>query len=421
MFRIGPLITLMLFIAIFTGQQGGLYIMKNRLQELGILCSILMFVLGAWFSLFELDHKVWKRWVIRPLLLVFFIMVTWSVVFWLNFGGNPLFSFFASREFFFILLCPAIYLMWQNGYDIILLRRLIWFVLVALMANYLLFYSTMDLEAAFFSTDPNINSLVTMDDWRGYRLKPPLYGIMLALLMSLMLLYQRISFLYFIGALLTFAVGAYIWNIVQYRSTLASMVLAIILYPVFLQKPNRIPLVLCASFAGLVVLPAAINWALDAFSSTGDSATVRLQSYEIAWQYILKQPFWGAGQASGYSLSYQDLFGPKFFPSDLGIVGVTFKFGVIGIALYLFCHFAILYTLWKTNWMYNGIVGKHEPLLWALFIWMVAQTINLPLNPALAYSRGITTAAMALALCGIYQAMLLSGELLRRKQTLQRF
>jgi len=59
--------------------------------------------------------------------------------------------------------------------------------------------------------------------------------------------------------------------------------------------------------------------------------------------------------------------------------------------------------------------------MWGIFIWICAQTLNLVLNPGLSNAKGITVAAIGLALCGIYQSMLESGELARRKDQLRRF
>lgn len=419
--RLKPLFCLLLFIAIYAGLHGGVYFFKNRVQELGILVTLVMFVLAAWFCLFTLDQKTWKKWVYRPALLALGIMICWALVFSLRYQTNALFSFFASREYFFIFLAPAIYLSWRSGLDVIQIRRIVWFSFFFLMINYLFFYSTMDLEAAFFSPDPYLNTLVTLDDWRGFRLKPPLFAIMVAILMSLMMMFARISKWHTIAAVITFSVGAYIWSIVQFRSTLASMTLAVILYPVLTAHYNRLPLMLAAIPAGIVAIYVLVELVMggQGVSAAGDD--VRAKAFAAAFESIAKQPLWGAGQESAFTISYQQLMGRKFFPDDIGMVGITYQYGFIGIALYLYVHFLILYRTWKTNWQYRQIVGRHEPLVWGLFIWLCAQTFNLLLNPGLSSAKGITVAAIAFAVCGIYQDMLRSGELARRREALRYF
>ena len=398
--------------------------MKNRLQELGILFSLLLFCLGAWWGLFTMKQDVWKRWVYRPTFLAVFIMVTWSVVFGLRFGANPLFSFFASREFFFIFLCPAIYLMWHAGLDIKTLRRVCWAAIFMLMLNYLFFYFTMDLEAAFFSPEPTVSSLVTLDSWRGFRLKPPLYGIMVGILMSIMMIFSGYSKRHTFAAIIVFTTGAYIWSIVQFRSTLATMLLSSLAYYFITAHYNRLPLLWSAIASGLVVVPILVillNSGGKDEVEQGEVDAVRAEAFAAAFESRKERPLWGVGKASAYSITYQDLEFPKFFPDDIGLVGMTYIYGGVGISIYLYFHFMILYRLWSTNWQYKEIVGKHEPLIWGIFIWMCAQTLNLVLNPGLAYGKGITIASIGLALCAIYRHMLHSGRLMREKEQLKYF
>jgi len=105
-----PLMSILLFIALFTGLQGGRYYAGNIAQELGILCSGLLYLVGAFISLFHLERREWNRWVLMPVLLMAFIICLWGLVFAARYGGNPLYNIMASREFFFILLAPGIYL-----------------------------------------------------------------------------------------------------------------------------------------------------------------------------------------------------------------------------------------------------------------------------------------------------------------------
>jgi hypothetical protein len=419
--RLQPILCLLLFVAIYAGLHGGVYFFKNRLQELGIFFTLLMFAAAAWQSLFRLDQAIWKKWVYRPTTLTLGIMIGWALVFSLRYGTNALFSFFASREYFFIFLAPAIYLLWRNGLDVIWIRRIVWFSFFFLMINYLFFYSTLDLEAAFFSGDPYLTTFVTMDDWRGFRLKPPLFAIMVAILMSIMMMFSRISRWHTLAAIITFSIGAYIWSIVQFRSTLASMVLACMLYPFLTAHYNRLPLLISSIPVGIVVIYALVEvlMAGEGISAAGDD--VRAKAIAAAIKSIAQQPLWGAGQESAFTISYQQLMGRKFFPDDIGLVGITYQYGFIGLALYLYVHFLILYRTWKTNWEYRQIVGRHEPLIWGLFMWMCAQTFNLVLNPGLSSAKGITVAAIAFALCGIYQDMLKSGELAQRREALAYF
>ncbi|MDC0175228.1 hypothetical protein OAI54_06545 [Pseudomonadales bacterium] len=134
---IAPIISFLLFIALFAGFQGGRYMMANRLQEVGTLCALLVFVLGAWLALFRITQSEWKAWVYTPCWLVAGVMVVSSVMFGINFGESVLFSLFSAREFLLAFIGPAIVLIVKSGYPLASLRTVLFATLLALMVNYL--------------------------------------------------------------------------------------------------------------------------------------------------------------------------------------------------------------------------------------------------------------------------------------------
>ncbi len=109
-----------------------------------------------------------------------------------------------------------------------------------------------------------------------------------------------------------------------------------------------------------------------------------------------------AGEDSAYGQSYQDIVAPYFYPSDLGLVGTLYKYGVAGILLYLTMHARIWVALWRANLQVKAVSGRHDALLWALLMFMTAQTFNLMLNPGLAYAQGITLGSLAFALARLH-------------------
>ena len=398
---IAPVISLLLFVAVFAGFQGGRYFMANRLQELGILCSLLVFVLGAWMALFRLPQPEWKRWVYTPVLLVGGIMVIWSAVYALRFGENMLYCLFASREFLLAFIGPAMYLIYCSGYERWRLERVLWCALLALMLNYLFFYFTLDLRETFFSSDHTVSNLVTYDEWRGFRLKPPLFAVMLALLAGLVLLFQPGGLWKRLFALLLLCLACFIWSIVMFRSTLATMLLSMALYPLFLAARNRVAALLLLLPLGLVAMPFLAGIAMDHFLNA-EGGGIRLKAFKIALDHIPQYFLLGAGEDNSYGRTYQDIFAFYFYPSDLGFIGITFKYGVLGAILYLAVHVTIWWRLLQGNWAYRAAnAGRIHPLLWALLIFFTAQTFNLVLNPGLAYAQGITAGSIAIALCAI--------------------
>lgn len=390
-------VLVLLFMAIFAGCQGGRYYFANRLQEVGIASALGLFALGAWRGLFQLSLNEWRRWVVAPVLLIGGIMLVSSLVFAAQHEGRFLYSFFSAREFMLAFLGPGVYLLCRTGLPVADVQRVVWVTLLALMINYLWFYTTIDLRAAFFSSDHTVSNLVTYDEWRGFRLKPPLFAIMVGLLAALMLIARSRSFLVFVFALLVLGLASYIWSIVMFRSTLATMLLAMLIYPLFLRRVSRVGLVLVLSPLVLLSLPVMAGVALDTFLNS-DGGSIRARAFAAAFEYISGHWLLGAGEDSAYGESYQDIIAPYFFPSDIGIVGTAFKYGIVGLALYLWMHAKIWTSLWRANITACDRYGRHDPLLWALLIFMTAQTFNLLLNPGLAYAQGITLGALALAL-----------------------
>lgn len=396
-----PFVSVLIFIGIFTGFQGGRYILANRLQELGIASSLALFACGAWWAFFRMESREWKKWVYVPVLLLGGIMVLWSAVFTIQYSEPFVFSLFSSREFLLGFLGPGIFLVCRSGYPLESLERVIWLSLAALMANYLFFYSTMDLRATFFSGDHTVSNLVTYDEWRGFRLKPPTFAIMVALMGSVLIIGQRRSASVFLLGLLVFSVSAYIWSIVQFRSTLATMILSALLYPIFLRHPRRMKWLVIIAPLVIMALPFAVSTALQEFSSA-DGGSLRLKSYQTALASFMEKPVFGTGEDSSYGKNYQSLFGKTFYPSDLGMIGTLFKYGALGLCLYLFMHFHIWRRLLQANAQYVNVFGEHKPLLWSMLIFFTAQTFNLVLNPGLAYAQGITLGSLSLALASLW-------------------
>jgi hypothetical protein len=86
----------------------------------------------------------------------------------------------------------------------------------------------------------------------------------------------------------------------------------------------------------------------------------------------------------------------------LGLVGITFKYGFFGLALYVFFNFYIAARLLKVNWYYRKLHGEHNPVIWSLFMLITALSINMILVPALAYMQGLTTASLSMAITACY-------------------
>ncbi|MFT7266356.1 MAG: hypothetical protein ACI9A2_004448 [Halioglobus sp.] len=392
---------ILLFIAIFAGCQGGRYYMANRLQELGIFSAMALMVLGSWRAFFQLDMNSLKAWVLKPVFLIFGIMIISSLAFWANYGGNPLYNLFSAREFMLGFVGPGVYLLCRTGLPTILVEKTVRFTLVALMVNYLIFYYSLDLKSLFFSTDHTLSNLVTYDEWRGFRLKPPLFAIMVGLMAAFIGVGQSRNFLSRAISLSVMSIACYIWSIVMFRSTLATMTLAMCLYPLVFSAKNRIPFVLVLSPILILFSPVGFELMFDLFLGS-DGGGLRKKSFELAFEQIPGNFFFGAGEDNAYGVTYQDIVGPYFFPDDIGFVGTLYKYGAVGALLYLYIHFKVWRQLWAANIQFTHVNGCLNPLLWAIFMWLTAMAFNLVLNPGLGYAQGITLASIGLALASLH-------------------
>ncbi len=394
------LIGFFLILIFYAGYQGGKYFMNNRFQELGIALTFALYFYGAAFTAFTDRGIRWGWWFWSAPMMAGYVMGSSSLAFALNAGVGMAPSLFAAREFLIVFLAPTLYFLYRLGFSPAQLERIFVTSLVVIVINYLFHYFRIDLESAYFSTG-YMSYLVTYDEWRGYRLKPPTFALLILTCYGLMRLFQPGRTLDKMGWLAVLGLVGYIWSLIMARSQMATLVLAMLLYPVFFSRPNRMNLFVLVAPLGVMLLIALSGVLVDNFMHA-EGAEVRAKSYATAFDTIKALPLFGYGQSSGYSKTYQDIFGPKFFPSDLGLVGITFKYGLIGLGLYLFFNFYVAARLLKVNWYYRKHYGRHNPVIWSLFVLMTALTINLILNPGLAYMQGLTTAAFALAMTACY-------------------
>jgi hypothetical protein len=403
LFSFSHLINVLIIVALFTGLQGARYYAGNMAQELGIACSIVLFFIGSFFSFFIISRGEWNRWAILPVLLVGIITIGSGLTYALRYGGNPLFNIMAAREFLFIFLCPGIYLCCRAGYSTENFTNVLWIVLIALMTNYLFNFWRLDLKDMFFSANHRIQSLVTYDEWRGFRLKPSLFALMIVIIWAAAKLFDKSSSTGLrVASLIAIAVAGYIWSIVLFRSTLATMVISLMIYPLFFHRPKNIQLLIALTPLVLILAPILATIVYQSFTDA-EGGNVRMAAFNTALRYLPDIFILGAGEDSAYGPSYQMLFGAKFYPSDLGLIGLTFKYGVVGLILYLYLHSKIIIELCKAHWDNAGGNSSEKTLVWTLLIFFLALSLNLLINTGLAYAQGITLGSCALAVAKVIQ------------------
>jgi len=394
------IIDISLIIIFYAGFQGGKYFLNNRMQELGFAITISLFIYCA-IRLAHSQIKIkWAWWFWSAPMFILYLMISASVSFSLLADTAIAPSFFGTREFLIIILTPTIYFIYKLGYEIERLERIFVISLIIIVLNYLFHYFRLDLPSTYFSSGYT-SYLVTYDEWRGYRLKPPLIALVIITLFTGFRICQNDGLLKNIFLIILACIIGYIWYLVKARSQMATIVLAVFIYPIFFSRPRRINLFILVAPLILLSIIALGSALVDKFM-TAEGSEVRAHSYNIAFEGIHERPFFGHGQSSAYSKTYQDLYGKKFFPTDLGIVGITFKYGLIGAFIYLFFNFYIFHRLMRVNWYYRHINKRHNLVIWSLLVLSIAITINLLLNPVLAMMQGLTFASFAIGLTACY-------------------
>lgn len=403
----------MLFVILYTGFQGGRYFLSNRIQEIGLLFALTLFVSGAVLSalLVKQANLRWSWWVGATLIFLIYTVILPAQRFSANTGVSIVPSLFASREFLMAMLCPALYFLYRLGFSVEDIEKVFIATLVALILSYVFHYKRMDLEAAYFSSDHAIAGLVTFDPWRGYRLKTP--SVAFYLLTILTPIFVFISKEWF-GKLLwlgMFFLLIYIWVLVSHRSALATLIAAVFAYHLFFSKKSHLALFFTALPFGIFAIVIGVNEAIDHLSKLDpETDGVRYKSGAIALQSFLNTPFFGFGQQSNSTLTEQTIFWYKFYSSDLGIVGILFKYGVIGASVYTVFSYYLIRRMIITNWMIRRRYGKFNPTIFSLLIVYLAFTINIMLFSIFTYISGITAAAFGIALTSIWRHKLMADQ-----------
>lgn len=395
------LIDISLIIIFYAGYQGGKYYFNNRVQELGFAVTLALFVYASIRLAYTMEEKQWRKWFWSSPLIITYLMLSAAFSFSIIAEVSAFPSLFNSREFIILLLAPTIYFVYKLGYSLERLEQTFFISLVIILFNYLFHYFRIDLPSAYFSSGYT-SYLVVYDEWRGYRLKPPMIALVILSFYVLLRLFQSDKLIKKWTMFFLILVIAYVWFLIKARSQMATMALALFLYPIIFSKPNRTKffiLIIPIALLMIVLLGGAV---VQKFL-TAEGAEVRSKSYMLAFESIQKYPFFGHGNSSAYSKTYQDLFGKKFYPSDIGLTGITFKFGFIGLLLYLIFNFLLFHRLLRMNWYYQYIHKRHNPLILSLFLLLIAITINALLVPILGMMQGLTTGAFIIGLTACYK------------------
>ena len=392
----------MIGIVFYAAFKGGYYFLANRLQEIGVLLSIILFFAAAVIAALNVKEKnlKWGFWFFSTLLFIGYTFIFPAYLFSTQIGVSMLPSVAASREFLIVFIGPAIYFLGRLGFDVDELLRIVMIALGLIVISYIFHYFRIDLEAANNSSDPVIKAMVT-NDARGYRLKPPSVALFLVTIISAYLAFTETQKKLAIFWRITFLMAIYSWIILQARAPTAMLILGTMIYHFcFARKPRLGMLFLGLAFL-VPVYPVLIDQYFE-MSANADGG-VRYNSYLIAFEVIRENPIFGLGQSSNFTKSEGDLFGKHFYSSDLGLVGVAFKFGILGAFFYIFFLIYGLVRAVKTNWLIFKNTGAVNIFLVASIVKLATDLLNSVLSYHYVQVHGVAHLSTVIAVTALYR------------------
>lgn len=343
------------------------------------------------------------RYVLLPAFLAGAWVILYAAVFNARTGAPLLPSILAQRNAATVLLGPIVYMLYQRGWSLEELERVLVRAAGLVAVTYLLGYLLIDLESWRGSDNPLMKSMVAFDEARGFRLRGPhflcfftlIFGVRAALGRGARSLHQRAVLL---GA--AAASGVVLAGNIS-RSTLGAAVAGLVIATVFLSRPRRLKGALLFAPVGIALVFIVINSLNGALSGAIDpddwSFIARADSAAKAWDTFLLYPVLGQGMASYQSISYHDLFGPMFYPGDIGFLGVAFQYGLVGLAAYLaFCLWLLRHMV-NTCWQRAQLLGRRDAFAWALLVTCFAMIIASPVQTQFLHDDGMPLGAFAWA------------------------
>ena len=397
-----PLLAQVLLLVSFLGALGFLgYLPILHTVEAGIACVV---VLYAWLAFSINVDSRWVIYVFLPAFGLMFFILFYAFIYSIRVDTPLLPSVFAQRYYVFFLFAPVTYMLLRCGWNLMDFQRV--FVLAVLFALMSRVIADLTLSPTLLSSARQF--LVFKQDTayeQSYWLRRADASAVFSILYFGRALLKANNLVSFGFSLVVTLLATTLLIVNAPRSLVASTVIVIALYGVFLSRRGRAGLLvvllpLCILIIALLV-PQLRNTVAKVL---GDdlSYEVRVESARIAWEYFLRYPLFGFGQESNASVSYQHLFGEHFYPSDVGLLGVAFQWGLLGLLLYVSFSVWLVVNLLKLLWVYTDNAGKlyagEGLFLWALFMLCLIFTISSPLQARFIKPEGLAIAAFALGL-----------------------
>ncbi len=400
-----------LTVAYFAAHQGGKYYPGNLLQEIGLAIVALLYVVWLYRTRrWEWCGSAnWTLWMVFVPGMAISFVAFYAMLFAAHSGAPALPSALALRYFGFALVAPIMVASMRGGVAIERHERAFLLALVALIINYTFNYVRLDLESVLHSGDRILASMTVWDEWRGFRLKPNFYSLYLLVFVGVFAIRRR-NLGRWKPVMLLAALAAIAWIAhLRPRAGMLSLSASSLLFWLFLSSPRRTgALFAFAPVGALVTATYVISiWSEFTFGLRHDwSFVARMQSFSIALDVVREYPFFGYGQRSFHSISYQDLFGEHFFPGDIGIMGIAFRNGLVGVLGFLFLQLTLTCRAVGTHWAMRRRGYEPSVIMCGLSVLLIGMTFLMVTEPALIFEFGFALVPITLGFTAIWQIRL---------------
>jgi O-antigen ligase len=185
------------------------------------------------------------------------------------------------------------------------------------------------------------------------------------------------------------------FTIYKQRIPIAGAAAVIVLGGILSSPRWRVPVLVAVVSIAALAIPSYLYLQADKVAAgLGGSLTMRQMELDQAVAFLNAEPWrWitGVGSATRIGdVTLADLIGARaFYLADLGWLGVTFEYGVIGVMLLVALHIAGLRLTWKA-------IRRDDPLSGALFDYVMYIILASPIT-SVVLSPGELLTCMAMA------------------------
>jgi hypothetical protein len=130
---------------------------------------------------------------------------------------------------------------------------------------------------------------------------------------------------------------------------------------------------------------------------------VRFDSYKKALQIIERYPLLGMGMMSAVTITDSKLIWKYFFADDIGIVGVAYRYGIVGALIYLTFATKLIVNQISLHWRYTALQRRNSSLQIALLCAMINTMMNIVLNVDFIIPDGVIFASLIISLNAIHK------------------